>query len=201
VDHGVDDLCRSVADVPCLCQTVLCYTLYSMRSLTDAIQAFEISGTQWGGGMWTDSRGAAALQVLQNWTFSLFFCAAELWGGVVISVLFWSLANELCTVAEAKAIYPSLGLAANLALVVAGSYVKWANTRFTQVCVSPICPCAASSAKGVRVMPCRFHYCSLTRLTSIYASLVARNGPSSGVLHRLLVKRTWETGRRKQEVV
>ena len=29
------------------------------------------------------------LKCIENWTFSLFFCAAELWGAVVISVLFW----------------------------------------------------------------------------------------------------------------
>jgi hypothetical protein len=28
-------------------------------------------------------------QVVSNWTYSLFFCFAELWGSVVISVLFW----------------------------------------------------------------------------------------------------------------
>lgn len=29
------------------------------------------------------------LKVMGNWTYSLFFCMAELWGAVVISVLFW----------------------------------------------------------------------------------------------------------------
>jgi ATP/ADP translocase len=29
------------------------------------------------------------LKVVGNWTYSLFFCMAELWGAVVISVLFW----------------------------------------------------------------------------------------------------------------
>ena len=48
-------------------------------------------------------------QVIEHWTFSLFFCIAELWGAVVISVLFWTLANDVCTVADAKIIYPSLG--------------------------------------------------------------------------------------------
>lgn len=39
------------------------------------------------------------MQVVENWTYSLFFCVAELWGAVVISVLFWTLANEVCTIA------------------------------------------------------------------------------------------------------
>jgi AAA family ATP:ADP antiporter len=29
------------------------------------------------------------LKVVGNWTYSLFFCMAELWGAVIISVLFW----------------------------------------------------------------------------------------------------------------
>eukprot|EP00891_Asterochloris_glomerata_P004312 jgi/Astpho2/4312/gw1.00065.20.1_t len=72
------------------------------------------------------------LQVVENWTFSLFFCISELWGSVVISVLFWSLANEVCSVDDAKTIYPLMGIAANIALVVAGNYMKWVNKAFTR---------------------------------------------------------------------
>lgn len=72
------------------------------------------------------------LKVIEHWTFSLFFCIAELWGAVVISVLFWSLANEVCSVEEAKSIYPLMGISANFALVVAGNYMKFVNTSYTQ---------------------------------------------------------------------
>lgn len=65
--------------------------------------------------------------MIETWTFSLFFCVAELWGSVVISVLFWTLANDVCTVADAKTIYPLMGIAANIALVVSGNYMKWVN--------------------------------------------------------------------------
>ena len=61
---------------------------------------------------------------MENWTYSLFFLVAELWGAVVISVLFWTLANEVCTVKEAKTIYPLMGIAANVALVAAGNFMK-----------------------------------------------------------------------------
>ncbi len=67
------------------------------------------------------------MQVVENWTYSLFFCVAELWGAVVISVLFWTLANEVCTVGEAKTIYPLMGIAANVALVAAGNFMKAVN--------------------------------------------------------------------------
>lgn len=53
-----------------------------------------------------------------------FSLQSELWGAVVISVLFWTLANEVCTVDEAKSVYPLVGIAANIALVLAGTFVK-----------------------------------------------------------------------------
>jgi len=68
-----------------------------------------------------------AVKLVENWTYSLFFCTAELWGTVVISVLFWSLANDVCSVAEAKTVYPLMGMSANVALVAAGNYIKWVN--------------------------------------------------------------------------
>jgi ATP/ADP translocase len=64
------------------------------------------------------------IKVVENWTFSLFFCFAELWGSVVIAVLFWTLANDVCTVDEAKTVYPMMGISANVALVAAGNYMK-----------------------------------------------------------------------------
>jgi ATP:ADP antiporter, AAA family len=76
-------------------------------------------------------------QVVEHWTFSIFFCIAELWGSVVISVLFWTLANELCSVTDAKTIYPLMGISANMALVVAGNYVKWINRVVAQVTLPP----------------------------------------------------------------
>ena len=42
--------------------------------------------------------------IVCNWTYSLFFCFAELWGTVVISVLFWTIANDLCSVKEVSAL-------------------------------------------------------------------------------------------------
>lgn len=73
------------------------------------------------------------VKMFEMWTYSLFFCSAELWGAVVISVLAWTLANELCTVPEAKTVYPLVGIAANVALVVAGNFMKFVNRNLVQV--------------------------------------------------------------------
>ena len=78
---------------------------------------------------WVPQGLMGLVKVVQYWTFSLFYCSAELWGSVVISVLFWSLANEVCTISEAKSVYPLMGIAANVALVLSGTFVKLVNTQ------------------------------------------------------------------------
>ncbi|PIN07576.1 hypothetical protein CDL12_19859 [Handroanthus impetiginosus] len=65
------------------------------------------------------------LAILRIWSFCLFYVMAELWGSVVISVLFWGLANQITTVEEAKKFYPLFGLGANVALVFSGRTVKY----------------------------------------------------------------------------
>ena len=76
----------------------------------------------------------------EHWTYSLFFCLAELWGAVVISVLSWSLANEVCTVDEAKTVYPLVGIAANCALVLAGNVMKYVNRVVAKAGPDPLKP-------------------------------------------------------------
>lgn len=40
-------------------------------------------------------RFAGPIAILRNWTFCLFYVMAELWGSVVVSVLFWGFANQV----------------------------------------------------------------------------------------------------------
>jgi hypothetical protein len=39
-------------------------------------------------------RFAGPISILRNWTFCLFYVMAELWGSVVVSLLFWGFANQ-----------------------------------------------------------------------------------------------------------
>lgn len=48
--------------------------------------------------------------------FTAFYCSAELWGDVVLSLLFWGLANEMTTIEEAPVLYPLFGIGANVSL-------------------------------------------------------------------------------------
>ncbi|PHU24691.1 Plastidic ATP/ADP-transporter [Capsicum chinense] len=65
------------------------------------------------------------IAILRIWSFCLFYVMAELWGSVVISVLFWGFANQITTVDEAKRFYPLFGLGANVALIFSGRTVKY----------------------------------------------------------------------------
>ncbi|GAB2293599.1 hypothetical protein Dimus_027811 [Dionaea muscipula] len=71
------------------------------------------------------TRFLGPLAILRIWSFCLFYVMAELWGSVVISVLFWGFANQITTVEEAKKFYPLFGLGANVALIFSGRTVKY----------------------------------------------------------------------------
>lgn len=52
----------------------------------------------------------------------------------MISVLFWTLANNVCTVKEAKTIYPMMGIPANIAVVAGGNFIKCMNNTVLAGC-------------------------------------------------------------------
>jgi AAA family ATP:ADP antiporter len=61
--------------------------------------------------------------VIGNWSFSLFYILAELWGSVVLSVLFWQFANEITRVKEAKRFYALFGMIGNVGLLFSGTAI------------------------------------------------------------------------------
>ncbi|GAB4192144.1 MAG: NTP/NDP exchange transporter Npt1 [Simkaniaceae bacterium] len=60
------------------------------------------------------------IAILRNWTFSLFYVMAELWGSMGISLLFWGFANDITKVSESKRFYSLFGMGANFSLLVSG---------------------------------------------------------------------------------
>ena len=63
----------------------------------------------------------------RNWTFSLFYILAELWGSAVLSLMFWGFANDIMKVTEAKRFYTLLGLGANVALLLSGPAIYYVS--------------------------------------------------------------------------
>nr|BBG40173.1 hypothetical protein [Parachlorella kessleri] len=62
--------------------------------------------------------------MVRNWLFTLFYCASELWGDVMLSLLFWGLANETTSIEDAPLLYPLFGIGANVAQTMAGRVLR-----------------------------------------------------------------------------
>jgi AAA family ATP:ADP antiporter len=60
------------------------------------------------------------IKIAGKWTFATFYVIAELWGSMMLSLLFWSFANQITKTAEAKRFYSMFGMLGNLGLVLAG---------------------------------------------------------------------------------
>lgn len=61
--------------------------------------------------------------VWRNWMHSLFFVASEMWGAMVISVLFWGFANQINELKEAKRFYALLSVGGHIGTIIAGRLV------------------------------------------------------------------------------
>ena len=83
--------------------------------------------------------------LLTNWVVTLYYVLSPVYGSLIISVLFWSLANMYTNMKEAKRIYPLMGFVANIALIVAGitsqaSCAYWGATNWNANIVT-LCSC------------------------------------------------------------
>lgn len=63
------------------------------------------------------------ISCFRNWTYSIFYILAELWGSAVLSLMFWGFANDIMRITEAKRFYNLLGLGANVALIFSGTAI------------------------------------------------------------------------------
>jgi len=66
---------------------------------------------------------AGLVGAIRNWTYTLFYILAELWGSAVLSLMFWGFANDIVKSVEAKRFYSVFGAFANLALMVSGTCI------------------------------------------------------------------------------
>jgi AAA family ATP:ADP antiporter len=60
------------------------------------------------------------VEVVRVWPYAIFYVAAELWGSMGISLLFWQFANQTTRTFEARRFYSSYAQLGNLALVASG---------------------------------------------------------------------------------
>lgn len=60
------------------------------------------------------------IMMIENWSTTVFYIMSELCGTVLLTLLFWQLANDIYNIKEAKKTYASFGLIGQTGLVVAG---------------------------------------------------------------------------------
>ncbi|WP_375326695.1 Npt1/Npt2 family nucleotide transporter [Candidatus Tisiphia endosymbiont of Nemotelus uliginosus] len=72
------------------------------------------------------------IRIIGKWSFATFYAMAELWGSMMLSLLFWQFANQITKTEEAKRFYSMFGMLANLSLIATayiGDYFLRENTQ------------------------------------------------------------------------
>lgn len=57
------------------------------------------------------------IRIIGKWTYASFYVAAEMWGSMMLTLLFWQFANQITKTNEAKRFYSMFGLIGNTALL------------------------------------------------------------------------------------
>lgn len=65
------------------------------------------------------------------WAFSLFYVSSEIWGSVMIALMFWQFANHVVRMSESKRFYGLFLVISNVALILSGQVVKFCSTGIT----------------------------------------------------------------------
>lgn len=64
------------------------------------------------------------IRIFGKWSYASFYTMAELWGSMMLSLLFWQFANQITKTDEAKRFYSMFGMLANLALPLTGLIIN-----------------------------------------------------------------------------
>lgn len=70
------------------------------------------------------------VSIYRNWIQSLFFVTAELWGSIVIFLLFWGFVNQICNFNEAKRCYNLFIAGGDLAQMFTGPLVCYFTGKY-----------------------------------------------------------------------
>lgn len=63
--------------------------------------------------------------VIGYWGYSLFYIISELWGSVVLSLLFWQFSNQITTVEQSRRFYMLFGMFNGLGTILLGMFVYY----------------------------------------------------------------------------
>jgi len=75
----------------------------------------------------------AFVDMIRHWPFTLFYVMAEVWGSIVLAVLFWGFANEITSLEEAPRFYSVFSIVSCIVPVVSG----FMAARFSKAAFDP----------------------------------------------------------------
>jgi AAA family ATP:ADP antiporter len=90
------------------------------------------------------------IMIYGKWIYATLYIIAELWGSIMLSLLFWQFANKVTTTSEAKRFYSMFGLIGNVSLLASGEAIIRlsgsvnSNAAVVQVILLVIVACVAS---------------------------------------------------------
>lgn len=76
------------------------------------------------------------ITMIRYWSFTLFYVMAELWGTIVLTLLFWGFANQVTKLEEAKRFYGLFGVGINISGIVAGCFSIYITNLVQSAAVS-----------------------------------------------------------------
>lgn len=94
--------------------TIFAFVLYPSRDslhphqLADSLQVTMPAGFK------------GLIAMFRYWTFTSFYVMSELWGNIILFLLFWGFANQITKLSEAKRFYGLFGIGANFSGIAAG---------------------------------------------------------------------------------
>jgi AAA family ATP:ADP antiporter len=79
------------------------------------------------------------IKIIGKWSYASFYVMAELWGAIMVALLFWQFANSIIKTEEAKRFYSMFGLLGNIGLPIAGLVlgVKMTSDSFLGININP----------------------------------------------------------------
>lgn len=73
------------------------------------------------------------IRIAGKWSFASFYTMSELWGSMMLSLLFWQFANQITKTEEAKRFYSMFGMLANLSLPVTAFTINYFLRKDTNI--------------------------------------------------------------------
>jgi len=73
------------------------------------------------------------IRIIGKWSFASFYAMSELWGAMMLSLLFWQFANQITKTDEAKRFYSMFGMLANLSLPITALILGYFLSKETNI--------------------------------------------------------------------